>query len=73
MLAAGTALVLGQLQPTDRANAADPVRERAEDLAQAASRRFSEVMKDEFGLGRRARSRRRRAAAGRPLTAALGG
>src|SRR5947207_314890 len=52
MLAAGTAVVLGQLQPTDRANAADPVRERAEDLAQAASRRFSEVMKD--GLGARA-------------------
>ncbi|TMJ65396.1 MAG: hypothetical protein E6G91_21115, partial [Alphaproteobacteria bacterium] len=49
MLAAGTAIVLGQLQPIDRANAADPVRERAEDLAQAASRRFSEVMKDEFG------------------------
>jgi hypothetical protein len=31
MLAAGTAIVLGQLQPIDRANAADPVRERAED------------------------------------------
>jgi hypothetical protein len=76
MLAAGLALVLAQLQPTDRAKAADPVRERAEDLAQAASQRFSEVMKDEFGArpqGMPASASRGGQASGRedPWTAAL--
>src|SRR5438067_5631777 len=47
LLAAGTALAFAQLQLADRAGAADPVRERAEDLAQAASRRFGEVLKDQ--------------------------
>ena len=46
LLAAGAAVALAQLETADRARAADPVRERAEDLAKAASQRFSEVMKD---------------------------
>src|SRR5437773_7172606 len=48
-LAAGTALLFAHLQLTGRAEAADPTRERAEDLARAASQRFSEIMKDERG------------------------
>ena len=48
-VAAATVLALAQLQLADRAMSADGVRERAEDLAQAASRRFSEVMQDERG------------------------
>ena len=46
LLAAGAAVVLAQLQTADRAKAADPVRERAEDLARSASKRFGEVLKD---------------------------
>jgi len=55
MLATGSGLAWAQLQPFGPASAADPLRDRAEDLAEAASRRFSEIMKDERGTQPRGR------------------
>ena len=46
VLLAGAVLACARLETADRAEAADGTRERAEDLARAASQRFSEVMKD---------------------------
>src|SRR5262245_49540346 len=45
--AAATVMMLAKPPGVEAAQAADPVRERAEDLARAASQRFGEVLKGE--------------------------
>jgi hypothetical protein len=47
MLAVGAPVALAQSEGSDAGKAAERARQRAEDLAEAASRRFGEVMKEE--------------------------